>query len=141
MKALSVTGGGQVGYNFQMSHVVLGAETDYGFLQFSQTVSKSGIYPCCVTTGFTVRQSIRTNWLYTARPRIGVAFGPVMFYGTGGLALTHFKYKEVFTDTFATARENGGVNENRVAWIAAGAAQFPFTPPFPLKAEYLHPNF
>src|SRR5713101_5763436 len=141
MNPSSFTGGGQVGYNFQMSHVVLGAETDYSFLQFSQTVSKSGIYPCCVTTGFTVRQSIRTNWLYTARPRIGVAFGPVMFYGTGGLALTHFKYKEVFTDTFATARENGGVNENRVGWIAGGGAEFRFTHHWSVKGEYLHADF
>jgi outer membrane immunogenic protein len=137
----SFTGGGQAGYNFQISHIVLGAEVDFGHMQLSQSTMKSGIYPCCVTTGFTVTQSVRTDWLFTARPRLGVAFGRVMFYGTGGLAVTDLDYKARFADTFATATENGGVNENRTGWIAGGGAEFRLTHHWSIKGEFLHSDF
>ncbi|HTC92792.1 MAG TPA: outer membrane beta-barrel protein [Terriglobales bacterium] len=137
----SFTGGGQAGFNFQISHIVLGAEADFGHMQLSQSMQKSGTYPCCAPTGFTVTQSVRTDWLFTARPRLGVAFGPVMFYGTGGLAVTDFNYKARFDDTFATATENGGVNENRTGWIAGGGAEFRITHRWSVKGEFLRADF
>ena len=137
----SAVGGGQAGFNFQISHIVLGAEVDFGHMQLSRSTMKSGIYPCCITTGFTVTQSVRTDWLFTARPRLGVAFGRVMVYGTGGIAVTDFNYKAQFADTFATATENGGVNENRTGWIGGGGAEFRLTHHWSVKGEYLHADF
>jgi outer membrane immunogenic protein len=137
----SFSGGVQVGFNYQISHFVLGGETDFGSMQLNQFVTKSGLYPCCAPTGFTVAQSVRTNWLFTARPRFGVAFGRVMVYGTVGLAETHINYKELFTDTFATARESGGVNRNRSGWIGGGGAEFRLAHHWSVKAEYLHADF
>jgi outer membrane immunogenic protein len=137
----SFVGGGQAGANFQIGHIVLGGEVDFGHMQLSQQQSKSGIYPCCPTTGFTVTQSVRTDWLFTARPRVGVAFGRVMLYGTGGVAVTDFNYKANFIDTFATAAENGGVNENRSGWIAGGGVEFRLAHHWSVKGEVLHADF
>ncbi|HXB19892.1 MAG TPA: outer membrane beta-barrel protein, partial [Candidatus Solibacter sp.] len=70
------TGGGQVGYNFQTGHFVLGLETDFGAMHVNDDFVGSTTYPCCAPTNFTVKQSISTDWLWTARPRVGVAAGP-----------------------------------------------------------------
>ncbi len=137
----SAVGGGQAGGNFQIGPFVLGGEIDFGHMQLSEQQKKSGIYPCCPPTGFTVTQSVRTDWLFTARPRVGVAFHRVLFYGTGGLAVTNFDYKARFDDTFATATENGRVNENRNGWIAGGGVEFRLAHHWSVKGEVLHADF
>ena len=137
----SFTAGGQIGYNFQTGHLVIGGEADMGHMQLSELRSKSGIYPCCVTTGFTVAQSISTHYLLTIRPRVGVAFGRVLFYGTGGVAVTNAEYKELFTDTFATARESARVRGDRSSWIAGGGVEFRVMHHWSVKGEFLHADF
>jgi outer membrane immunogenic protein len=135
------SGGGQVGFDFQMSRFVLGGETDFGAMDMNDSRISTGIYPCCVTTGFLVRQSVRTNWLFTARPRLGVTVGPVLIYGTGGWAMTHTNYNALFTDTFATAHENALVKKNLTAGTFGGGAEVHFTKHLSLKGEYLYANF
>src|SRR5260370_1951309 len=61
----SFTGGGQAGFNFQISHIVLGAEVDFGHMQLSQSMQKSGPYPCCAPTGFTATPSLSTACFFT----------------------------------------------------------------------------
>src|SRR5262249_21055929 len=105
------TGGGQAGYNFQHNEFLLGAEVDFGGMSLDDSKSGTATYPCCAPTAFTVKQTAETSWLFTLRPRVGFTGGPVFVYGTGGLAVTSLNYQALFTDTFATAHENGGVDE------------------------------
>lgn len=135
------TGGGTAGYNFQHHSFVFGLEADYGVMHLTSSQHTTGIYPCCITTGFTVTQSLDTNWLFTVRPRVGFTGGPVFVYGTGGLAVTNVKYQAVFTDTFATAHENGGANGTQSGWAAGAGAEFRVSHHWSMKAEYLHANF
>jgi len=137
----SFTGGGQIGYNFQTGHLVIGGEADMGHMQLNELRSKSGIYPCCAPTGFTVAQSISTHYLLTVRPRVGVAFGRLLFYFTGGVAVTNAEYKTLFTDTFATARESATVRADRSSWIVGGGAEFRVTHHWSIKGEFLHTDF
>src|SRR5258706_1652071 len=97
-------GGGTLGYNSQSGNWVFGAETDFGFLSGTSTATTTAAYPCCNAT-FTVAQTLKSRWLWTARPRVGYARGNVLYYLTGGLAMTHLNYQAVFTDTFG-AQEN-----------------------------------
>jgi outer membrane immunogenic protein len=137
------TGGGQVGYNFQTGHFVLGLETDFGAMHVNDDFVGSTTYPCCAPTNFTVKQSISTDWLWTARPRVGVAAGPVLVYGTAGVALTNLSYQALFIDTFATAHENAGVDEIRTGWIAGGGVEFKIGggSHWSMKGEYLLADF
>jgi outer membrane immunogenic protein len=136
------TGGGQAGYNFQLGSFVLGVEADFGGMSLVASKSTTAIYPCCPTSGFTVTQSASTNWLFTARPRIGFTKGPVLVYGTGGVATTNINYQALFTDTFASAREFGGVKtSSQNGWIAGGGAEFKLSHNWSLKGEYLHASF
>ena len=137
------TGGGQIGYNFQHNHFVLGFETDFGAMHVSDDFVSTTTYPCCAPTTLTVKQSASTDWLWTARPRFGVAAGPVLVYGTAGVALTNLNYQALFIDTFATAHENGGVDETRTGWTGGGGVEFKLRSGsrWSLKGEYLFADF
>jgi outer membrane immunogenic protein len=136
-----INGGGTAGYNFQSGVFVLGVETDFGAMNLDNSKSTTAIYPCCPTTGFTVKQTITTGWLFTLRPRIGFAAGPLLVYGTGGLAMTNANYQAVFTDTFATAHENGGKEDNLTGWTGGAGAEIKPGRHWSVKGEYLYANF
>ena len=75
------------------------------------------------------------------RPRVGVAFGHALFYGTAGGAFTNVKYTALFTDTFATAHETAAINETRPGWTAGAGGEYHFSHHLLLKGEYLWTDF
>jgi outer membrane immunogenic protein len=135
------TGGGQAGYNFQFGNMVIGGEIDFGALRLNESASGTMAYPCCAPASFAVNQSVKTSWLFTARPRIGYAHNHFLVYGTGGLAMTNLNYQAVFTDTYATAHENGGVAKNVNGWTVGGGAEYQLARHWSLKGEYLYADF
>jgi outer membrane immunogenic protein len=141
IKPNGFTAGGQGGYNYQWDDFVFGFEVDFGRMDLSGSTSATATYPCCAPTAFTVAQSASTSWLFTARPRVGFAFGRVMFYETAGLALTSVKYSALFTDTFATAHESASLQETRPGWVVGGGVEARVTPHISIKGEYLYAGF
>lgn len=138
----SFSGGGTVGFNLQHGSIVIGVEADFGSMSMSSSKSGTAVYPCCSPTNFTITQTIKTDWLITVRPRVGFVSGPVLFYGTGGLASTNVNYQEVFTDTFATAHENGGVDTTQNGWAAGAGAEVKLpNKHWSVKGEYLRADF
>ncbi len=129
------------GFNFQLGPIVFGGEADYQRMALSDTRSSSGIYPSRTTTGFTVTQSIDTTSLVTLRGRAGVAAGPILLFGTVGIAITDLNYQAVFTDTFGAATENGGVKAWQQTLIYGGGAEFRGGPHWSIKGEYLRGAF
>src|SRR5215471_873497 len=109
----------------------------------SLTAVKSGsaTYPCCAPTAFTITQTVETNWLYTLRPRLGFTTGPVLIYGTGGLAMTNLQYQSFFSDTFATAKESAIVKSTQTGWAAGAGAEFKVGNHWSVKGEYLYGDF
>ncbi len=134
----SFMAGGVAGYNRQFNNFVAGVETDFGRMSWNQTTTATATYPCCAPTAFTVTQSMSTSWLVTVRPRLGLVFGKMMVYGTGGLALTSVQYSGLFTDTFATAHENASSDKNRAGWVAGGGGEYRLTHHWSVKGEYLY---
>lgn len=135
------TFGGQLGFNLQHHAFVLGLETDLGSMNVSAQKSTTMTYPCCAPTAFTVTQFVGTSYLFTLRPRVGFTAGPVLIYGTGGLALTNVDYSSLFTDTFATAHEGADKMSTQTGWAAGGGAEFKVKHHWSVKAEYLHTDF
>jgi outer membrane immunogenic protein len=79
-------GGGQIGYNYQISSLVLGVEADLDYLA-GKGFDASGAIPAGIAAGtFTVTGSRKPNYLGTVRGRVGYAFDRTLFYVTGGLA-------------------------------------------------------
>jgi outer membrane immunogenic protein len=141
IKENGFTAGGQFGYNHQWDNFVFGLEVDFGKASFSGAVSATQTYPCCAPTAFTITQTAESNWLMTARPRMGVAFGHVLAYGTAGLAVTNVKYSALFTDTFATAHESASLDEKRPGWAVGGGMEVAVTHHWSIKGEYLYAGF
>jgi len=133
-------GGGQVGYNYQTGHFVVGAEGDFGWMTGKKTVAATAPYPCCPTTNFTVTQSVKTSWVSTVRGRAGYAAGNLLVYATGGVAFADLNYAEVFTDTFATANESAGIKNTRTGWTGGGGVEYKFGK-WSAKGEYLFADF
>jgi len=134
----AINGGGQTGYNFRFGHFVLGAELDYGSLRINVTHSATAGYPDFAPSTFTITQSLKTRGLFTARPRAGLAFGHIFFYGTFGVALANVNYQEAFSDNFAAAAENGGVKVDKAGWTGGGGVEIALSRHWSMKGEYLY---
>jgi outer membrane immunogenic protein len=141
LNSTNFTGSGHAGFDIQAGSLVLGVEGDFGYLGLNEQTSQTTVYPCCAPTTFTISQSMKSSWELGVRPRAGLAFGRLLVYGTGGMAATDLNYQEVFTDTYASALETGGVKKTAVGWTAGGGVELRLAHRLSARAEYLYDNF
>jgi outer membrane immunogenic protein len=141
LSSTDFTGGMQAGYDIQKGSFVVGIEGEFGRLGLNQQQSTTAVYPCCSPTTFTITQSVKSGWELGIRPRVGFVLGRVLLYATGGMAVTDLNYQEIFTDTFATALETGGVKKNAVGWTAGGGVEFHVAHHISVRGEYLFDDF
>jgi outer membrane immunogenic protein len=117
-----------VGYNMLLgSSLLLGIEGDLGVMDVSadDEVAGDGIY----------RASLGPLW-GTLRGRAGLAMGPLLLYGTGGLAFANLDEVSLnMGDNFAED------SELRAGWVAGGGVEFAFSQSVSAKVEYLHMDF
>ena len=113
--------GGTAGYNYQFNNnVVLGVEGDIDWAHLSGTNSSAGCLAGCTTS---------SSWLSTARGRLGYAFGGIMPYVTGGLAVGDIK---------AATPGLPGASQTNAGWTAGAGLEFALPGNWTAKAEYLH---
>lgn len=118
-----------VGYNMLLgSSLLLGIEGDLGVMDVSakdKVAGDDGAY----------RASLGP-WWGTLRGRAGLAMGPLLLYGTGGLAFVNLdKVSLNLEDNFAED------SELRAGWVAGGGVEFAFSQSVSAKVEYLHMDF
>lgn len=114
--------GGTAGYNWQFGQAVFGLEGDVDWSNFKGTAN-STLCPFGCTTSDT--------WLSTVRGRAGYAFGNVLPYITGGLAVGDIRAN---MPGFAVA------STTNAGWTAGGGIEFALPGNWSAKAEYLHVN-
>jgi outer membrane immunogenic protein len=142
LSPFGAVGGGQIGFNWQAApHWVLGVEADFQGSSEKETVCVNQCNPA-VTPGFprnmTVTQAL--DWFGTARGRVGWTGGPVLFYGTGGLA-----FGQVTTDV-SLADFNFGTPvsaaahtaQTKTGWTAGFGAEARLFGNWTGKVEYLY---
>jgi outer membrane immunogenic protein len=112
--------GGTAGYNWQLGNAVLGIEGDIDWANLKGTNSSTLCPAGCSTSD---------TWLSTVRGRAGYAFGGVLPYLTGGLALGDIR---AATPGFA------GASNTSAGWTAGGGIEFGLTGNWSAKAEYLY---
>lgn len=145
-------GGLQAGYNRQAGHIVYGVEADFGSFSVRGSRQGSGTYPAgTIFTGvlghnFTVGTSLSTDWLFTARGRLGWAVDNWLLFATGGFALTNVETTVSFSDNNASggvagATAYGSNSSNRVGWTIGAGAEYALNNNWSLKAEYLYIDF
>jgi len=132
------TGGVQGGVNFQDGNFVYGFEADFGAFNVADSHSVTVEYPCCGPDTYTLRQDVDTNWLLTARPRIGWAMDNILIYGTGGLSVSNVTAKERFTDTFGPSVETSSKSDTKTGWNLGAGAEVAIDDGWSVKGEYLY---
>jgi outer membrane immunogenic protein len=122
--------GGQAGYNLQAGNFVYGVEGD---LEWADAKANATFMP-----GLTIAASTKLEWMDSVRGRLGLAFGPALFYGTGGVAFAHF------SDAWGIASTGGNTFSDRytrTAGIFGGGIEYMFAPNWIARVEALHANF
>lgn len=93
----SMIGGGQIGHNWRVGPVLLGAEADLNYWHYRATESSQVSFPVNVGNRvLTSENSTESSYLMTLRPRIGFTFGEgSMVYASAGIAYTDLRYNHV----------------------------------------------
>ncbi len=134
-------GGGQIGYNWQASNWVFGAEAD---IQATSLRDNNNCFLQCAPIANlfgTVEQSL--PWLGTVRGRIGYSVGSTLFYGTAGAAFGQIKNK-VFEASFLGATFQNTFSHKKAGWTGGAGIESPldvfglFGKNWTAKAEYLY---
>ncbi len=139
-------GGIQGGFNYQTNNLVLGTEIDFDSFSTDSSRTSTVSYQSAPQFAFTLQNETKTNWLFTARPRIGWVINKAMIYTTVGLALTNLRSENTFSDNFnspplSDAFENGIISKNKAGWILGGGIEAALLNNLSLKAEYLFMDF
>ncbi len=149
-----VLGGGQVGYNYQISPwLVLGVETDIQAADVHSTVNSSvGVVDATGSHLQSANSTKSVDWYGTLRGRVGFTLPSMpnlMLYGTGGLAYGQVVHNAGFADNFtnpaaagfgSAAVGNGYYDDTKVGWTAGGGVEWSPSqfPAWSVKLEYLY---
>lgn len=138
------TGGVQFGFNRQINNVVLGYELDVNALHAS--ASRNG--PFLYTTNhrpYELNTSVKSNWLATARLRLGYAPSDAMlWYLTGGLALGSIKFSQSFSEPIYYSPTLGLNQTSRKMLLGTALGvglEYAIANQWSIKAEYLYIHF
>jgi len=136
-----VTAGAQVGYNWQWNTMVMGLESDFGYFQPKGSIATSGSFPAATT--FALTENSSADWLFTFRPRVGVAINNWLLYGTGGVAISNLKFNEAFGGSSAGGASSQAISlsQTKAGWAAGGGVEYGMTRNWSLRGEYLHLQF
>jgi outer membrane immunogenic protein len=142
--AKGVIGGGQIGYNWQVSpQWLIGLETDIQGSGIKGSASQTLSPPLFDMTSTTLTKAI--DWFGTVRGRVGVLAAPQwLLYGTGGLAYGQTKSSFINTDlttgcvAAATICANGASSSVRTGWTAGAGVEAMLAPSWSFKLEYLY---
>ena len=155
----SVTGGGQVGYNKQFGHLVLGLEGDMDAVSGRSGQFANYSLPATALTrssDVAIGHFTEPEWTSTVRGRVGYAMGRLLLYGTGGLALADvqqsaaYGYRPIVRGTVATA--NPGVtygpysnyssqDDVLTGWTVGAGAEWALNKQVSIGAEYRHSDY
>lgn len=136
-------GGGQAGFNYQISRALVGIEADlsYSGIKGDSTISGSGIAggPPSPFTFLSV-QSQDLKWLATVRGRLGyLPTDSLLLYATGGWAFGkldvshHLQFLQVGGTNYF-----GSDSSTHSGWTVGGGAEYRISGNWTAKLEYLY---
>jgi outer membrane immunogenic protein len=126
-----VTGGGQIGANYQINAFVVGIEGDFDW-SGQQDNTTQGCGPSCAFLS-----NSKIEWVSTIRGRFGAAFDRILVYGTGGAAWTSLSQNVTQTlgGVSTTIFDSSSVD---VGWTLGGGVEAALAQNWTVRAEYLY---
>ncbi len=132
------TGGGEAGCNWQTGQWVWGLEVDVESIRMRGNAGGQFTY---TTNGapYFLTLSTSTDWMFTVRPRVGVAFDRALLYVTGGLAVTNLKFNQAFAEPpFTPTPELAALDTTKLGWVVGGGLEYALGGGWTVKGEYLY---
>jgi outer membrane immunogenic protein len=123
-------GGGQLGFNWQVSNFVLGFEWD-----IDGAANNNNTGTVFVPALGTIQVTSNNRWITTLAARFGVTNGYWLFYGKAGggwVGNDDFTINNLTTGTSITASNN---NTNS-GWLVGAGIEWAFAPNWSAKVEY-----
>jgi outer membrane immunogenic protein len=123
--------GGQAGFNYQFSNVVVGVEGDFDWAANNNNTTTGVIGPL----GHTFTASANDRWMATVAGRLGYAFDRWMIYAKGGggwVGANSFTVTDVTTGASVTA----GNSNTLSGFLVGGGFEWAFANNWTLRAEY-----
>lgn len=130
--------GGLIGFNYQLGHLVVGLEGTGAYLWARDSRSTGALLIGQGAPPLEIRSSFKTNYLFTVGPRVGFAFGRVMPYVTGGLAVGDLDWSQdlrVVGDPTGT-HAGGRTSETNVGWMVGGGVEYALTDHWHARVQY-----
>jgi opacity protein-like surface antigen len=127
----SITGGGQVGYNFQFNNLVLGVEGD---------MKGGGPSAGTALTGGNFHAD--SDWNASVRGRVGYAYNQFLFYGTGGVAFANVGLQANYASPAPGV--SGGSASNSTTLVGGtygGGLEYAVTPNISAGVEFRHSDY
>jgi len=125
-------GGGQTGFNYQISNFVIGVEGNFDWAANNNNNTSNGIVIPAVGT---FRVTANDRWIATVAARFGVAYDRVLFYGKAGggwVGADNFTVTNVTTGASFT----GSNNTTESGWLVGAGLEWAFTDNWSAKFEY-----
>jgi outer membrane immunogenic protein len=133
--------GGTVGFNWQVSSLVLGLEGDLSWVGEYGSHNDNNGAGGGIQSAFadpTVQSFTKETWLGTARVRAGYAVNNLLFYGTGGYAGAGVTAGMKSALTNAAIFSSSGT---RNGWTGGAGLEWGFAPNWSTKFEVLYMKF
>jgi len=129
-------GGAQLGFNYQMGMIVIGAEADVSAASLGGSKSTSAN----PGTQFTTRSSNELSMLGTVKMRAGVVLGDFLIYGSGGYAYGLVEQKGSITpDNLQTTSAASGSRSGLFSgWALGGGVEYAMAPGMTVRLDYTH---
>ncbi len=131
-------GGGQVGANYQIGNVVIGATADLSW------VTSRGDETCFGLTGgnfFASNCSVDPALFSTLTGRLGYAFGRTLVYAKGGAAWEQTSVDMAVNNNPGQHFLASANNYSEWGWTAGGGVEYALTPAWSLMLEYDYLGF
>jgi outer membrane immunogenic protein len=138
--ALGFTGGGQIGVNWQVNSLVIGAEADINALSGKPKIGP-GPFQLAEGGTFTLANAASANWLATVRGRVGFAADRILVYVTGGAAFANMNFSQSYSDDLggsSTPLTNFSISSTKTGYAAGAGLEYAVTNNWSVRGEYLY---
>ena len=131
--------GGLAGFNCQFGQVVVGLEGSGSYLWSRDSTNTGAFVLAPGVPPLQIRSSFKTHYLFTVGPRIGYAFGRVLPYITGGLAVGDLEWSQELHDLADPSTRLGRrITETNAGWMVGGGAEYALTNNWHARVQYTY---
>lgn len=120
------TGGGQVGFNYQVSNIVLGIEGGFNWAAIDANSAAFAI------PAGTFQASVETDWIGTLAGRFGIAADNWLFYGKAGGAWVQGTGRVTNVVSGASTSSTNTAS----GWLLGGGIEYAFNRNWSARVEY-----